>query len=117
MKLLAYEQLVRLGQSTGCHQMPERSLFIRGKQFPICARCTGVLIGKTIAYSLFFVCRLPLRLCMIGCAMMFCDWFVQYIGLCASTNFRRLVTGIIGGGSLATINCMAVKYILQYLIK
>ena len=54
MKLLTYAQLMRLGRSSGCHQMPERSFFIRGKQFPVCARCTGVMIGNIAAYVMFF---------------------------------------------------------------
>ncbi|MBQ3473297.1 MAG: DUF2085 domain-containing protein, partial [Methanobrevibacter sp.] len=24
-----------------CHRMHERSFFIKGHQFPVCARCTG----------------------------------------------------------------------------
>lgn len=31
-----------------CHRMPERSFHFRGKQFPLCARCTGIMIGYII---------------------------------------------------------------------
>ena len=54
---------------------------------------------------------------IIGCAVMFIDWFIQYIDLCPSTNIRRLLTGIIGGYSLTTLYCMVLKYIIMYLIK
>ena len=29
----------------GCHCRPDRSFFYKGKQFPVCARCTGELAG------------------------------------------------------------------------
>lgn len=117
MNYLTHERLMQFGRSCGCHQMPERSFFIKGEQFPVCARCTGVLIGDLAAYSVFLIYTLPLKFYMIGCAVMFIDWFMQYIDLCPSTNIRRLLTGIIGGYSLTTLYCMVLKYIIMYLIK
>ena len=32
----------------GCHSLPARSFFWKGKQFPICARCTGELVGMLL---------------------------------------------------------------------
>lgn len=116
MKYNLYKKLMTLC-SNGCHQIPERSFFIKGKQFPICARCTGVLIGYFIAYTLFLIISLPAEYCLIGCAIMFVDWYIQFIGLCISTNVRRLFTGIIGGYSLATLYCMIIKYIVELIIK
>ena len=31
--------------SVVCHQMPERSFFIDGRQLPVCARCTGLYLS------------------------------------------------------------------------
>ena len=42
------------GKRLGCHQMPERSFFIKGYQFPVCARCTGVLVSSIAACMVFF---------------------------------------------------------------
>jgi uncharacterized membrane protein len=28
-----------------CHQRPERSFFLDGHQFPVCARCTGLYLS------------------------------------------------------------------------
>ncbi|RGF93239.1 DUF2085 domain-containing protein [Ruminococcus sp. AM54-1NS] len=39
---------MKLGASAGCHQRPDRSFFFHGWQFPVCARCTGVLAGQLV---------------------------------------------------------------------
>lgn len=115
-KEIIYQKIMSIARTSGCHQMPERSFFIKGKQFPICARCTGVLIGNLIAYIMFFIYQLPPNLCVIGCAIMFTDWFVQYIGIRESTNVRRLITGIIGGYSLATLYCLLIKNTIEMIL-
>jgi uncharacterized membrane protein len=35
-----------LGFVIHCHQRPERSFFLDGRQVPICARCFGMLIAE-----------------------------------------------------------------------
>ncbi len=32
-----------------CHQKPDRSLYIAGVQFPLCARCTGIYASMIFA--------------------------------------------------------------------
>lgn len=112
-----YKKLMAFGRNAGCHQLPERSFFIRGKQCPVCARCTGVMIGNILAYGMFFIYRLPSEFYVMGCAVMFADWFIQYIGICSSTNLRRLITGVVGGCSLTTLYCMVIQYIVKILMK
>ena len=34
--------------SVVCHQLPERSFFIDGRQLPVCARCTGLYISGAV---------------------------------------------------------------------
>jgi len=31
-----------------CHQLPERSFFIDGRQLPVCARCTGLYVSGAV---------------------------------------------------------------------
>ncbi|MFZ5518448.1 MAG: DUF2085 domain-containing protein [Candidatus Zhuqueibacterota bacterium] len=40
-----------------CHQIPERSFFILGKQLAVCSRCTGLYLGflfGAIMYPFFY---------------------------------------------------------------
>ena len=104
-----YQKLTVFCRSTGCHQIHERSFSIKGTPFPICARCTGVLAGNIIAYSMFFFYSMPLEFCIFGCFIMFADWYLQYLGIRKSTNIRRLITGIIGGYSLTTAFLIIIK--------
>ncbi len=99
-----------LGHRMGCHQMPERSFFIRGRQFPLCARCTGLLVGDVLALSLAAFVTPPFPLCVLFCAAMFLDWFVQYLELRPSTNLRRLVTGTLCGYGLTSVYLQVLRW-------
>ena len=39
----------------GCHARPDRSFYWNGKQFPICARCTGELAGMIAGIPLILL--------------------------------------------------------------
>ena len=86
-----------------CHKIPERSFFIRGKQFPVCARCTGIYIGNIVAFVLFWFIIPPWWTVALLSVPILVDGIVQRIGLWHSTNLRRLITGILGGYSISTV--------------
>lgn len=46
-----------------CHQAPERSFFLAGRQWPVCARCAGLYAGVAIGLIVWLVVRrvLPSR--------------------------------------------------------
>ena len=75
-----------------------------------------MLIGNIAAYIGFFPCAPPLGLCLTGCAVMFTDWLIQYIGVRPSTNIRRLITGVIGGYSLTSLYCLLIKYVIELIL-
>lgn len=82
----------------GCHQMPERSFFIRGYQMPICARCTGIIIGE-IALIIFACVRslLSLPIGLLLTVPLIFDGFLQLKTKYTSTNLKRLLSGILFG--------------------
>lgn len=95
-----YGALWKLGEISGCHQRADRSFFLRGRQFPVCARCTGAAIGQLTGALLFYWYRIPVWLCVLLCGVMFGDWLLQRLDILPSANWRRLLTGIGCGGAL-----------------
>jgi uncharacterized membrane protein len=50
--------LIYLAGSVVCHQLPERSFFLDGQQFPVCARCTGLYASGLAGLAGWFVIKL-----------------------------------------------------------
>ena len=87
-----------LGIAFMCHQIPERSFIINGRQFPLCARCTGILAGYFL--GIFTACitrcgNYPIFLLFL--IPMIADGGIQQIFKIESNNTRRFITGILGG--------------------
>ena len=81
--------------------MPDRSFFFKGYQFPVCARCTGILIGYIIGVIyIIFSNKLGYILELLLIVPLLIDGIGQYRGYFVSTNIRRLITGILGGISV-----------------
>jgi uncharacterized membrane protein len=101
-KIKIWISLMKLGATTGCHQMHERSFSIKGYQFPVCARCTGLGLGQFLGlalYPLYIQCNLKtlLILDIIFIAMLGIDGLGQLKKLWVSTNRRRFLTGLFCG--------------------
>lgn len=88
-----------------CHQRPDRSFFIRGHQFPVCARCTGFLVG-TVVYCLYsFLVPVYYTYELLAISILIqlpyiIDGLTQYLGLRESNNILRFITGFIGAFGL-----------------
>ena len=104
--------MMKIGATIGCHQRADRSFFWKGHQFPICARCTGVLIGYILALTAINFFLPDFLMGMIFCCIMFVDWLIQFIKIKESTNVKRLITGILGGFGIITCELNAVIIIL-----
>ena len=86
----------RLGFAFFCHRQPERSFAIRGHPFPICSRCTGLLLGffGFIALSLIDL-QIPLFAGLMMLLPMAIDGASQLTGFIESNNLLRLLTGFL----------------------
>ena len=38
-----------------CHQLPERSFFVDGRQLPVCARCTGLYLSGAAGFLAWLI--------------------------------------------------------------
>jgi len=104
-------KLMYIGERLGCHQMPERSFFYHGYQFPVCARCTGVLFATILAVPVFIKRKISPVLCILLSAVMFIDWFLQYLHIRESTNVRRLLTGAVGGFGYTMLHLYLYRFV------
>ncbi|MCI9136929.1 MAG: DUF2085 domain-containing protein [Lachnospiraceae bacterium] len=82
----------------GCHARPDRSFYFRGKQFPICARCTGELAGILSGIPIAFILGYPsFGVVILMMLPLVADGFLQRLTSYESTNTRRFLTGILFG--------------------
>ena len=87
-----------------CHQIPERSFFIFGHQFAVCARCTGLYAGFTVATVLYPLVRSlrqteapPRKWLFIAAAPLAIDFALGYFGIWENTHSSRFATGVLLG--------------------
>ena len=87
-----------------CHQLPERSFYIAGHQFAVCARCTGLYAGFTFAILLYPLIR-PIRTAVTpprkwlfaAAAPLAVDFSLAFLGIWENTHTSRLLSGLLLG--------------------
>ncbi|MGB0525559.1 MAG: DUF2085 domain-containing protein [Flammeovirgaceae bacterium] len=95
-----------------CHQKPERSFFWKGKQFPVCARCTGMYIGYfTFPFFLFSVFVLNIWWTLVLIFPTYIDGITQAVFNRESNNFLRVTTGFMAGIGLMSLLSIVGKYL------
>ncbi len=99
-----------------CHQLQERSFFIEGHPFAVCARCTGIYAGFAIATVLYPLTRslrqteAPARKWLfIAAAPLTIDFAIEFSGIWHNTHSTRLFTG-------ALLGAVAVFYVMPGLV-
>lgn len=105
--------LMRFGAKVGCHQMPERSFSFRGYQFPVCARCTGVVIGELFSI-IAILCSLEIHPLTAGALVvpLAVDGGVQYLKIWLSNNIRRVITGFFAGFGLTYLYYFLLSWLI-----
>ena len=96
------------GFSKVCHQLPERSFFIAGHPFAVCARCTGLYSGFTVALlaypligSLKRTTAPPRKWLFLAALPLAVDFSLTFFGIWANTHSSRLLTGALLGSVAA----------------
>ena len=112
MTELIWMKLMKVGSRLGCHQRADRSFSVGHYQFPVCARCTGILISTFIAYITFFKRRISVSKCVCMMMPLAIDGTLQYLGLYESNNKRRFITGLLWGFGCTYIRLNFYKHII-----
>src|SRR6266550_6143693 len=99
-----------------CHQIPERSFFIAEHQFAVCARCTGLYAGFTLATIVYPLVRSlrqveapPRKWLFLAAAPLAIDFTLGYFGIWENTHSSRFATG-------ALLGAVAVFYVMPGLM-
>lgn len=105
-----------------CHRIPERSFFIKGHQFPVCARCTGFYTGLAVflVWNYFYNLNYDINTLILSMILMIpvaIDGFTQYFGPRESTNTLRFITGFIGGIGLIIFLKIIIRWTLNVLLQ
>jgi uncharacterized membrane protein len=106
-------RLMNAGAIYGCHQKPERSFFIKDYQFPVCARCTGILFIKPLVWMVNCKAKVPLGICILMLVPMEIDGAMQCLLNVESNNKRRFITGLLGGFAISTLRILLIKKLVR----
>lgn len=91
---------------TLCHRLPHRSFHWKGKQFPVCARCTGIHLGYvSMPIFLFNLWEIPVVWAILMVLPTYLDGIRQYVTKRESTNVIRVITGFVAGvGTMSLVS-------------
>lgn len=103
-----------------CHRIPERSFFFKGKQFPLCARCTGIHVGfLSMPLFIFGFVYLSMWWSLILIIPTYLDGFVQAKTSYESNNTLSFITGFFSGiGKMSLVSILGgicADFILLFL--
>ncbi len=89
-----------------CHQIPERSFFIFGKQFAVCSRCTGLYFGFLLSTAIYpFIIKFDknwipeTKMLIIAAIPIAIDISIRFAQIAENTFTTRLITGLILGAA------------------
>ena len=98
----------------GCHCRPERSFHYHGQPFPICARCTGDLVGMLTAACSFGFWHPGAAVSALLLVPLVADGLVQLCTAYESKNGRRFVTGVLFGYGLLNLFLLSIVWVFHW---
>lgn len=97
-----------------CHQKEDRCFKINGFVFPVCARCTGIIISFfTALVFISLKIHISIFIVLFMTIIMSADWLIQFLGIKESTNTRRFITGLVGGFGISYLYYYIIIYLLS----
>ncbi len=103
-----------------CHCIPERTIIINGRLMPVCARCSGINLGILLTPVIFYFVELPFYVFPLFIIPIVIDGYTQKHTKYMSTNFRRVITGLLFGILFAFVYGLILHFIsfgIRYIIE
>ena len=98
----------------GCHCRDDRSFHYKGVRFPICARCTGELIGILFAAASYVFFHPGWQAALVLLIPMIVDGGVQKASAYESTNVRRAITGALFGYGIVCLFLLSSGWAFRF---
>ena len=92
------------GRAPLCNLRPKRAFSWGRFVLPLCARCSGLVVGGLFCGTLFLVGMppcVPVWCVALAAICLVSDWSVQRFWEVESNNVRRFVTGLLFGFAVA----------------
>lgn len=96
-----------------CHRLSSRSFFVKNRQFHICARCTGLLVGYVISPIFLFWGELGGKIFILLCTLLILDGTTQLTGVRESNNTLRFITGFGTGATILSFLSLLIHHALR----
>jgi uncharacterized membrane protein len=96
-----------------CHRLSSRSFFVTNRQFHICARCTGLLVGQAISPLFLVFGQYTFRVFIISCTALVLDGTTQLLGWRESNNNLRFITGFGTGATSLSLLWIVIYHALK----
>ena len=98
----------------GCHGLDSRSFHYKGRRFPLCARCTGELVGMVLCLVSFPFVRADVVWSLVLLLPLVADGGLQALTSYESGNGRRFLTGLLFGYALVNLFFQSTAAAFQY---
>ncbi len=94
--------------SVVCHQLPERSFYMWGRQLPVCARCVGLYAGATVAAIAAAIVRRraaasPLALVLLASLPAAATLVFEWTTGITPSNGIRAASGVVAGAAVGWV--------------
>jgi uncharacterized membrane protein len=90
-----------------CHQRPERSFVLDGRQMPVCARCTGLYAGAALAVPFALIAAASIasnrarRIVLVASLPTAITWSLEFAGVAHFSNALRFAAALPLGAAAA----------------
>jgi len=105
-----------------CHQIAERSFFLRGYPLPVCSRCFGVYSGLLLGILIFPLIRgnkymkvIDRRYLFIAAFPIMADVILMSLGIYPSNRWTRFFSGL-GFGSILAFFALPAFFQMTFLL-